>query len=70
MNRGDVPGGPVVKTLHLHCRGQGVRSLVRELRSHMPAWCGPPQKNSLEYVWLIFLSLKLSLKECSLITFI
>ena len=24
----DFPGGPVVKTLHSHCRGHGVRSLV------------------------------------------
>ena len=29
----DFPGSPVVKTA---CRGLGVQSLVRELRSHMP----------------------------------
>ena len=29
----DFPGSPVVKTT---CRGLGVQSLVRELRSHMP----------------------------------
>ena len=32
----DFPGGPVVKTLHSHCRELPVRSLVGELRSHMP----------------------------------
>ena len=32
------PGGPVVKTLRFHCRGLEfwIRSLVGELRSHMP----------------------------------
>ena len=30
----DFPGGPVVKTPRSHCRGHGVRSLVR-VRSHM-----------------------------------
>ena len=29
------PGGPVVKTLCFHFKGVQVRSLVRELRSHM-----------------------------------
>ena len=32
----DLPGGPVVKILSFHCRGAQIRSLVRELRSHMP----------------------------------
>ena len=31
-----LPGGPVVKTLSFHCRGTQIRSLVQELRSHMP----------------------------------
>ena len=35
MNYWDFPGGPVVKTLRFHCRGPGVGSLVRALRSHM-----------------------------------
>ena len=34
---GDFPGGPVVKTLHFHCRGHGSNPLVGELRSHMPS---------------------------------
>ena len=29
----EFPGGPVVRTLHFHCRGPGVQSLVGELRS-------------------------------------
>ena len=33
---GDFPGGPVVKTPRLQCRGAWARSLVGELRSHMP----------------------------------
>ena len=32
----DSPGGPVVKTLHLHCLGVWVQFLIRDLRSHMP----------------------------------
>ena len=32
----DFPGGPVVKTLHFHCRKVRVRSLVGELGSSMP----------------------------------
>ena len=36
-NNPGLPGGPVVKTLCFHHRGQArVQSLVRELRSHMP----------------------------------
>ena len=31
----DFPGGPVVKALSFHCQGQGVQSLVGELRSHI-----------------------------------
>ena len=31
---GDFSGGPVVKTLHFHCRGAQVRPLVGQLRSH------------------------------------
>ena len=31
-----VPGGPVVKTQCFECSGVQVRSLFRELRSHMP----------------------------------
>ena len=36
QNRGcrNFPGGPVVKTLALSAQKAGVRSLVRELRSH------------------------------------
>ena len=34
---GGFPGGPVVKTLHFHCRGHGSNPLVGELRSHMPS---------------------------------
>ena len=34
----DVAGGPVVKTLYSQCRGRRFKSLVRELRSHMPQW--------------------------------
>ena len=30
----EFPGSPVVRTLHFHCPGPRVRSLVRELRSH------------------------------------
>ena len=36
VNFGDFPGSPVVKASHFHCRGHLVRSLVGELRSHMP----------------------------------
>ena len=32
----DLPGGPVVRTPSLHCRGRGFKSLVRELRSYKP----------------------------------
>ena len=34
----DFPGGPVVKTVtpRFHCRGHGFKSLVGELRSHLP----------------------------------
>ena len=32
----DFPGCPVVMTPHNYCRGCGVLSLVRELRSHKP----------------------------------
>ena len=35
-NHRDFPGGTVIKNLHFHCRGDGVRALVRELRSCMP----------------------------------
>ena len=31
----DFPGGPVAETLHFHCSGEQVPSLVGELRSHM-----------------------------------
>ena len=31
----DFLGGPVVRTLHFHCRGQRVQSLVGELRVYM-----------------------------------
>ena len=31
----DFPGGPVVKALSFHCQGQGVQTLVGELRSHI-----------------------------------
>ena len=31
-----IPGDPVTKTLCSQCRGPGVQSLVRELRSYMP----------------------------------
>ena len=30
----DFPGGPEVKILHFHYRGQHIRPLVQELRSH------------------------------------
>ena len=43
----DFPGGPLVKTSHFHARAW-VRSLVRELRSHMPHGAAK-QKD-----WLIF----------------
>ena len=33
---GDFPVGPAVKTLCSQCRGSGIQSLVRELRSHIP----------------------------------
>ena len=33
---GEVPGGPVVKTLLLSMHGAWVQSLVRELRSYIP----------------------------------
>ena len=36
---GEFPGGPVVRTQHFHCQGEGgawVPSLVEELRSHKP----------------------------------
>ena len=32
----DFPGSPLVKTLHFHCRGHGVPSLVGKLRSRKP----------------------------------
>ena len=38
----DFPGGLVIKTLHFHCRGKQVQSLIRELRSHM--LCGMAKK--------------------------
>ena len=31
-----LPGDPVVKTPHFHCRGWKIWSLAQELRSHMP----------------------------------
>ena len=40
----EFPGGPVVKTPHLHCWGLRVRSLVRELRSWKP--CGASGKKN------------------------
>ena len=33
---GDFPGSLVIKSLHFHCRGSWVQSLVRELRSCKP----------------------------------
>ena len=33
----EIPAGPVVRSLRIHCRGPGFRPLVRELRS-----CEPP----------------------------
>ena len=39
----DFPGGPGVKTLHLHCRERAFGSLVRELRS-LHGMCYGPQK--------------------------
>ena len=35
----DLPGGPVVRTLRLHCQGP-------ELRSHKPLGTAPPKKES------------------------
>ena len=32
----EFPGGPVVRTPHLHCRGARVGSPARELRSRKP----------------------------------
>ena len=32
----EFPGGPVVRTLHFHCQGAWVRSVVRTLRSCKP----------------------------------
>ena len=37
------------KTLSFHCRGTWVQSLIRELRSHMPACCGPKKKKKKIY---------------------
>ena len=35
LEAGVLPGGPVVKILSFQCKGVQIRSLVRELRSHM-----------------------------------
>ena len=32
----DHPGGPVVKTPHPHCRGNGFSPFLGHLESHMP----------------------------------
>ena len=36
LNSRDFPGGPVVKSLRLQCRGHGFNSWLGNLRSHMP----------------------------------
>ena len=33
---GKFPGSLVVRTLHFHCSGPGIKPLVGELRSHKP----------------------------------
>ena len=43
----DFPGSPVVKTSGSQCRGVQVQSLVRELRSCLPAGHHPPKKKIL-----------------------
>ena len=57
----DFSGGPVVKTLHFHYR-VGVRSLVRELSSHMLHGVAKKEKNKMLtriYVYPFFLLLTL-----------
>ena len=47
INKGrDFPGSPVNKNPCLHCRGHGVPSLVRELRSCMAYGTVQPKKNT------------------------
>ena len=36
IQKGELPGGPVVRTSHCHCQGPWDQSLVEELRSHKP----------------------------------
>ena len=35
LKKKDFFSDPVIKTLHFQCKGHGLSSLVRELRSHM-----------------------------------
>ena len=54
----DFPGGPVVKTLHFHCREQVFGSLVRELRS-LHAMCYGQKKEKILVLFLKFLKKKI-----------
>ena len=36
IQKGELPGGPVVRTSHSNCQGPWDQSLVEELRSHKP----------------------------------
>ena len=42
----EFPGSPVIKTLHFHCRGHGVQSLVSELRPHLLHAVRPKQNKT------------------------
>ena len=59
---GDLPGSPVVKTLCFHCRGARVRSLVGELRSHMPELCGQKKEKKKRLKWYPNKTLRLVLE--------
>ena len=37
-NEEEIPGGPVVRTLRFHCRGDGFDPWLGNLRSCMPVW--------------------------------
>ena len=60
------PGSPVVKTPHSKCRGLWVRSLIRELRSHVPCDVAKKKKKKEEETSEISLSVHTEERLCEI----
>jgi len=56
IQKGELPGGPVVRTSHSHCQGSWDPSLVEELRSHKPQGAAKKIQNEISKTQSVELS--------------